>query len=963
MHKSSTALSLGVILFSGWCSAQTFMTGQAARAVIGQPTLSSQNFGASNTILGAVGGVGYVNNTLFVADANRIGLTPTNNRVLIYNNIQQQIPPANQEIPPFSGRCPVCGGVASVVVGQPDFTTTTQVTPPTASSLRLPLAVASDGQTLAVADTSNNRVLIWKSIPQINGQAADVVLGQADFTSVSTNTAVTASSLRGPQGVWIQNGKLFVADTQNNRVLIWNSIPNRNNQPADVVLGQPDFTTAPPINQVNLSLTAAANIMLSPASVTSDGTRLYVADLGYNRVLIWNSIPSTNQKPADVEIGQVDFTGTTANDSAHLCASNGTDTKGNPTYPQRCAATINFPRYALSDGVRLFVADGGNDRVLVYNSIPTQNGARADVILGEPDEFSDVVSSNNPLTVAAADVTPTPTSLAWDGQNLYVADPTDYRILIFSPGSPTVPLNSAVNAASKAVYAAGSVLIGGTITAKDTVTVAINGTNYVYTVQSNDTTDTVAKGITALLEQANGGAGDPNVFAYEETGLSTVRLIARQPGPNGDNITLSATVSNKATLTATASGANLTGGGSAGHIAPGTDMLLRGTGLSDGSAAADVNALQLPFELAGTQVYVDGMRLGLFYVTPTEIKAQFPFAVTGAVSASAWVRVKHADGSVTITNAIGIPVVEQNPGIFADETPGATEPRRAIAMHGSSFATGTVQINGSTQVGDTASLTVGDKTYSYTVASGDALTTVRDNLISQILADAASPVTAYAVPQGTTIRLQAKVPGPAGNGIPLSTSTSTLPTNNQGVQITLTATNSSLCCANVAFAPLTVDNPALPGETIIVYTTGMGMITPDQARLAIVDGQKYQGPVTNTPPGFITATADNANATVLSASLVPGLVGIYQVILEISNSVNANPIAQLTIAQGANASNIVTIPVGAPPPAPTVQNAVRTAGAGTQPSGSEQAAPVASPSPAPRFRPARTRPVAGAAGQ
>jgi len=46
-----------------------------------------------------------------------------------------------------------------------------------------------------------------------------------------------------PQGVWIQNGKLYVADTQNNRVLIYNSIPTANGAAADVVLGAPNFTT------------------------------------------------------------------------------------------------------------------------------------------------------------------------------------------------------------------------------------------------------------------------------------------------------------------------------------------------------------------------------------------------------------------------------------------------------------------------------------------------------------------------------------------------------------------------------------------------------------------------------------------------------------------------------------------------------------------------------------------------
>ena len=49
--------------------------------------------------------------------------------------------------------------------------------------------------------------------------------------------------MRGPQGVWIQGGKLYVADTQDHRVLIYNSIPTSNGAAADLVLGQPNFTT------------------------------------------------------------------------------------------------------------------------------------------------------------------------------------------------------------------------------------------------------------------------------------------------------------------------------------------------------------------------------------------------------------------------------------------------------------------------------------------------------------------------------------------------------------------------------------------------------------------------------------------------------------------------------------------------------------------------------------------------
>ncbi|MDP8988533.1 MAG: hypothetical protein M3N41_00440 [Acidobacteriota bacterium] len=956
MWKSYLFAVTAAAVLSGPCWGGDFVTGQAARAIIGQPFFNAQNAGAASTtpapaggprrprrpaslqgtpitLLGAASGVAYVNNTLFVVDDNHLGFTPDNNRVLIYPNINQTVPAATAEIPPQSGRCPVCGGTATVVLGQPDFdtTTTTPTVPITASSMHLPTAVATDGHILAVADTSNNRVLLWKSIPTVNGQAADIVLGQTGFTSVALVT-VTASAMRGPQGVWIQGSKLFVADTQNNRILIWNTIPTQNNQPADLVLGQPNFTTSPPINQVDLTLTAAANIMLSPTSVTSDGTHLFVADLGYNRVLIWNTIPTTNQAPANFEIGQVDMTKSISNDTAHLCASNGTDSSGNATYPGTCAFTLNFPRFALSDGTRLFVADGGNDRVLVYNSIPQANAVKADAILGEPDDVSDVFSSNDSTTLSTSNVVPTPTSLAWDpvNQNLYVADPTDFRILVFSPEQASLAPNSIVNAASKEVFAAGSVVVGGTITAGNDATItlgnpvgsATNTIDYKYTVLSADTLETVAVALTKLI---NAGKGDPNVLAIEDAGLATIHLLARQPGSTGNNLTLSTTLSTNATLTLTASASNLSGGASAAIIAPGTVVLIRGTNLSDVTASWDSTQSALPFSLGGVEVYFDGIRAGLFSVSPTVIRAAFPYQVTGANSVTAWVRIAHADGSVTVTTAIGVPVEEQAPGIFADETPGAAEPRTAVAIHTSSFATGTITVAGSVQAGDTASITIGDATYSYTVVSTDTLTTIETNLVNLIKADPNSPVLASAGPLDFNIRLQAMVPGPDGNGVAISTSTSTLSTNTSGVQVTLTATNTALCCASVAGAAITAANPALPGETITIYATGLGLICssqvvnsfcsviPDPGLSAIVDGAKYTGPAVNAPFFDVSAQVAGSSATVISASLIPGQIGVYAVQLEINSSVTADALAQATITQNLNTSNIVTIPVGRSP--------------------------------------------------
>jgi uncharacterized protein (TIGR03437 family) len=325
------------------------------------------------------------------------------------------------------------------------------------------------------------------------------------------------------------------------------------------------------------------------------------------------------------------------------------------------------------------------------------------------------------------------------------------------------------------------------------------------------------------------------------------------------------------------------------------------------------------------EVYFDGIRAGLFSVGPTQIRVAFPFQVTGTNSVTAWVRIAHADGSVTATTAIGVPVQEQAPGIFADETPGAAEPRTAIAVHASSFATGTIIVAGTVQAGDTGTITIGGAPYNYTVVATDTISSIETNLIKAINADPNSPVVASAGPQDFNIRLTAMVPGPDGNGIAISTGTTTLATNTSGVLLSLTATNTVLCCASVAGTPVTAANPALPGETINIYATGLGLIcsspvvnnfcsvTPDPGLSAIVDGSKYTGPAANAPFADVSALVAGTSATVISASLIPGQIGMYQVQLEINSSATADALAQATISQGLNTSNIVTIPIGNPP--------------------------------------------------
>ena len=118
---------------------------------------------------------------------------------------------------------------ADTVLGQADFTTGTEFpyAPQTAAGLRFPYAVAASpagtDQLLAVADTANNRVLLWDELPRSSTVAADRVLGQPTFADNGENRwdVVTDDTFCWPYGLCLHGDRLAVADSGNNRVTIW----------------------------------------------------------------------------------------------------------------------------------------------------------------------------------------------------------------------------------------------------------------------------------------------------------------------------------------------------------------------------------------------------------------------------------------------------------------------------------------------------------------------------------------------------------------------------------------------------------------------------------------------------------------------------------------------------------------------------------------------------------------------
>ena len=93
---------------------------------------------------------------------------------------------------------------------------------------------------LLVSDGLNNRVLIYKA-PFTSGETANMVLGQAGFTS--STAALSATGMDFPAATAEDSaGNIYVSDLNNNRVLQFKP-PFKNGMSASLAVGQPDFVT------------------------------------------------------------------------------------------------------------------------------------------------------------------------------------------------------------------------------------------------------------------------------------------------------------------------------------------------------------------------------------------------------------------------------------------------------------------------------------------------------------------------------------------------------------------------------------------------------------------------------------------------------------------------------------------------------------------------------------------------
>lgn len=252
---------------------------------------------------------------------------------------------------------PESHSAADLVIGQPDFETEGP------GLFHLPTGVTMVDGKLLVADAWHHRILGWNNLPE-QGEPPDFIVGQSSMAEIEPNRGqtVSADTLYWPYGLAYIDERLYVADTGNRRVLYWQGLP-LNGQPAEGVIGQPDFHS----HEENRGAIGPKSFRWAHA-IAGDRRRILIADAGNHRILGFHGHPRGDQEAVFL-LGQSDFT----------------SWEEYPYRPQS-AQVLRFPYSLAMEGERLVVADTANNRVLLFDSLPeTGLCPPASAVIGQPD--------------------------------------------------------------------------------------------------------------------------------------------------------------------------------------------------------------------------------------------------------------------------------------------------------------------------------------------------------------------------------------------------------------------------------------------------------------------------------------------------------------------------------------------------------------------------------------------------
>lgn len=281
---------------------------------------------------------------------------------------------------------------------------------PSASQVYAPRGVFFNDDYLVAADSGNHRVLIWKGMPENDQTPADIVLGQPDFETegARANGKSVEKGFHLPTGVKIIEGKLFVADSWHHRILVWNEVPTENFQKPDYAIGQANLSE---ITENRGQVKCSADSLYWCYGFNYINGIFYIADTGNRRVLGFYGIPEANQS-ADFVIGQEDFETNLENRGLEQTVD---------------GKSFRWIHDISGNEEIIYFADAGNHRVLGWNG-RLDSDRNAEIILGQ-ENFTK--NGEFPYIKQGASKLRFPYAVSVDGNVVAVADTANNRVLLW----------------------------------------------------------------------------------------------------------------------------------------------------------------------------------------------------------------------------------------------------------------------------------------------------------------------------------------------------------------------------------------------------------------------------------------------------------------------------------------------------------------------------------------------------